>query len=453
VVYDTIKRVILISVDCLRTDFVSCFNGKSGFTPHIDKLAKNSTIFTKAFANGPGTNQSFPSILTSTYFFMHGGLRLLPHYTTLAEVLKENRFKTVAFHSNPFLSKSLGFSKGFNEFYDFLNVIKSPSAFVTQKNSINNNLFRLISTVLGVKCLPWIQKQLKKFYYQFSEFQMPYLEGKELNKYVKKWIQENKADKFFLWMHYMEPHEPFIPPEKYLSNFSSREEAFNYNSNMDYEKSSKEDLKLLRNLYLGEVKYVDECIGDFLRYLDTDGLLDNTLILLLADHGQAFMEHNRFGHMYDILYNEVLHVPLIIYGLKNLKKVGIPVQLLDVPPTILDLLNIEKPLSFLGESLLNITKGGQASAPIFSESAKADLINLKYDLTKKAISCIITPYKLILNQIQGKVELYDIEKDFKEKKNLINDNKDIYKEISTLIQKHLINVTLKKKDLRIEKIS
>ena len=124
-----------------------------------------------------------------------------------------------------------------------------------------------------------------------------------------------------------------------------------------------------------------------------------------------------------------------------------------MPPTILDLLNIEKPLSFLGESLLNITKGGQASAPIFSESAKADLINLKYDLTKKAISCIITPYKLILNQIQGKVELYDIEKDFKEKKNLINDNKDIYKEISTLIQKHLINVTLKKKDLRIEKIS
>jgi arylsulfatase A-like enzyme len=110
--YNTIKRVFLITIDCLRADFVSCINGRSGFTPHIDKLAKNSIIFTKAFSNGPGTNQSFPSILTSTYFFMHGGLRLLSHYTTLAEILGKNGFKTVAFHSNPFLSKSMGFNKG-----------------------------------------------------------------------------------------------------------------------------------------------------------------------------------------------------------------------------------------------------------------------------------------------------------------------------------------------------
>jgi len=132
---DRLKHVFLMTVDCLRADVVGCIGG-TNLTPYIDRLSKDSTVFIRAFANGSGTNQSFPAILTSTYFIMHGGMRLLHHFTTLAEVLNNNRFKTVAFHSNPFLSKSLGWSRGFDEFYDFMDAIESPSAFVTRLFSL-----------------------------------------------------------------------------------------------------------------------------------------------------------------------------------------------------------------------------------------------------------------------------------------------------------------------------
>ena len=100
------ERIILLTVDCLRADVVGCIGGGQ-LTPHIDHLAKRSTVFQRAFANGPGTNQSFPAILSSTYFLMNDGMRLAPSTQTLAEVLQAHGFRTAAFHSNPFLSKQL----------------------------------------------------------------------------------------------------------------------------------------------------------------------------------------------------------------------------------------------------------------------------------------------------------------------------------------------------------
>jgi arylsulfatase A-like enzyme len=438
------KRVFLITVDCLRADFVSCINRGISLTPNIDRLAKDSLVFKKAFSNGPGTNQSFPAILSSTYFLLHGGMHLRPNYVTLAEILKNNGFKTAAFHSNPFLSKSLGWDKGFKEFFDFMNTIKSPSAFVTRNKNMNK-LVSCFSTILGANRFSYIQHLLKKVYYKFSDFQIPYLDGKELNNHVQKWLQRNKSERFFLWMHYMDPHVPYVPPEKYLSNFSSRRDAFDYNCSIDHQNIAKKDLEILKNLYLGEVRYVDDCLGEFWRYLEEKKILDESLIILTADHGHAFMEHGKFGHAYDILYNEVLHVPLIFYGFEHFKIINVPVQLLDVPPTILKLLNIDIPPDFMGKNLLSLFNEEKQLAPIFSESARPNLINLKYDLTKKVVSCIKDPYKLITNQMKGTVELYNIEKDFEEKKNLIDRNKDIFEEIFALIQKHLTAVDFKHK--------
>jgi arylsulfatase A-like enzyme len=443
------NRVFLITVDCLRADFVGSIGGGTNFTPNIDMLAKDSVVFTRAFANGPGTNQSFPAILTSTYFLMHGGMRLLSYYTTLAEVLNKHGFKTVAFHSNPFLSKSLGWSKGFNEFYDFMDIIKSPSAFVTRQQDMGfgGRLTQFASKVLGANRSARMQRTLKKIYYRFSRLQIPYLEGRELNRHVFRWIKKYTNEKFFLWMHYMDPHYPFIPSEQFLSGFSSREEAFDFNLSISCEKTSKEELKTLRNLYLGEVRYVDACIGEFLQFLRDKALLENSLILLMGDHGHAFMEHHRFGHAYDILYNEVLHVPLFIYGLNHSLETSVPVQLLDVSPTILDVLSIKRPRDFKGDSLIPVIEEEQTSRqPIFSESAKPDLINLKYDISKRRIvSCITGRWKLIMNDLHGTTELYNIKKDFEEKKNLANAQKEVYQKLTSLIEKHLWSVNLHRK--------
>lgn len=244
--------------------------------------------------------------------------------------------------------------------------------------------------------------------------------------------------RFFLWMHYIDPHILLIPPERYLIDFSSRKEALEFNIKVDAknraESLSEDQLNILKNLYEGEVRYVDESIGELLAFLEDKEILDDSLLFLMADHGHAFMEHQRFGHDPEILYNEVLHVPLLIYGLDFANVVNEYIQLLDVSPTIIDILNIEKPKTFLGKSLVPIVKGLGKSMPIFSESAKPDLIKLRYDLSKKVISCIKDGVKLIINEIQGTKELYDLKKDFQEKNNLYGYEKIfLFDELKSLI--------------------
>ena len=429
-----IKRIFLITVDCLRADHVGCIGG-GNLTPNIDRLARDSLVFTRAFANGPGTNQSFPAILTSTYFLIHGGLRLNPRCSTLAEVLRDHGFKTVAFHSNPFLSGILGWNRGFDEFYDFMDTLKGTSAFITrqQEAGLTGKLIRFAANLLGASRSSKVQSFLKKVYFKFSKLELPYLEGKELNKHVINWVEKNLNERFFLWMHYMDPHNPYVPSEEYLSDFSSRKEAFDFNLSVDTNKLSEEELSTLKRLYEGEVKYADECIGQFLSYLEEKNLLEESLIIVTADHGHAFMEHGRFAHAYDILYNEVIHVPLIIFGLSK-QIVNLNAQLLDLSPTILSLLGIECAPTFIGKNLFEKREEPEA---IFSESAKPDLINLRYDLNKKAVSCIKGKFKLILNELKGTKELYDLESDFQERNNLFDSEDEICKELLSLINEHL----------------
>jgi len=429
------KYVFLITVDCLRADALGCIGG-GNLTPNIDKLAKEGLLFRRAFANGPGTNQSFPGILTSTYFLMQNGLRLSPRYTTLAEVVRMHRFKTVGFHSNPFLSKALGWDRGFEEFYDFMKDIKSPSAAVTRKGAVKKAVKAFTQgTKIGYN--KRVQRFLKRMYYWFVDYQMPYIEAEKLNGYVFNWIRKNKHHRFFLWMHYMDPHYPFIPPERYLTNFSTRKEAFMFNATVDTSNLPRDHVRMLKELYNGEVKYVDQCIGKLFIFLEEIGVLENSLILVLGDHGNAFMEHQIFGHDPEILYNEVIHTPLLIHGLSIKATVDTSTQLLDVPPTILEILGIKKPKSFLGKSLIPIVNKVADIRPIFSESAKPDLLNLRYDIRKKAISCILGEWKLIVNELHRKVELYNIHRDINEKNNLVNEQKEVAENLQSLIGKHL----------------
>lgn len=432
------KYIFLITVDALRADHVGCIGG-GNLTPNIDKIAKTGLLFSRAFANGPGTNQSFPALMTSTYFSMHNGFHLSLYYDTLAEILRENGFKTAGFHSNPFLSKTFGWDRGFDEFYDFMDELRSPSAFVTSKQGagIKNKLIRSIATYLGGNRNAKMRQLLKNVYYQFSGLEIPYLEGKELNKRVFSWIDRNSDGKFFLWMHYMDPHYPYIPPEEFCDKFSTRKEAFKFSMSVDMNKISDDEMETLRGLYRGEVRYVDSCVGGLIVFLEDRGLIEDSVIFLISDHGEAFMEHNRFGHKPDILYNEVLHIPLVISGLDIFLEIDFPVQLLDVPPTILDILRIERPKTFLGDSLISLIEKNNMHRPIFSDSAEPDLINLKYQMNKKANSCIKDGWKLIINELLGTNELYNIIQDFKEKNNIIEREKEICQELTRLIKKHL----------------
>jgi len=365
-------------------------------------------------------------------------MRLLQGKVTLAEALRDAGFKTVGFHSNPFLSRPLGWGRGFDEFYDHLEDVKSPSKVATkfQESKISKKMASFIFKIIKDNNRDKLMRLFSKIYYKSTKMDVPYIEARLMTNKVIDWLNTNKNDKLFLWMHYMDPHYPYIPPDEYLENFTNREEAFNFNININYKNPLDDEVRLLKRLYMGEVKYVDKYVGKLLNYLNKNNFWENSVIIITADHGNAFMEHERFAHAYDILYNEVIHVPLIIHywGHKEVNNTNI--SLIDLPSTILDILNIDKPDSFMGSSLLTSNKKLNDRI-IFSESAKPRYHNLTHDVNKLLVTCIYNNWKLIKNDIYNTIELYNLQNDFKEKYNLIEYKRSVSIELLDKIKNHL----------------
>ena len=439
----SVKIVILITIDCLRWDYLTYI-----VSENTNKRLSSIVHFSRAFSNGPGTNQSFPSIFSSTPFLLHGDLRLASFVRTLASALTDANYYTVGFHSNPFLSSKLGWSRGFREFYDFLSRVGGPAAIAIRSNGTKRVLLRVLGRVLSGSSR-YVWTRLNRFYYKFKGIKLPYIEAKELNNYIISWLRcYDKQQPLFLWIHYMDVHNPFAPPEPWLKGFDSREKAFLFNYKVDPEKPSREDIEKLMMLYEGEVKYVALAISEFLDYLEDGGLLENSLVIITADHGEAFMEHNKLGHAYDILYNEVLHIPLLIYGLDEEGVIKEPVQLMDLAPTILDILGVKCPRTFMGRSFYPLIRGEEwEERPIFSESAVPDLINLRYDTSRYIVSVIYKGWKLIYDFIHDRrprLELYNLKRDFDEHVNLVENEPEVVKELLGLIKDHLKEIKVRK---------
>ena len=154
----------------------------------------------------------------------------------------------------------------------------------------------------------------------------------------------------------MDPHRPYVPPIRYSNEFESRKDEFIFDIDMDDKytnyRVNDEELATIKNLYQSEVRYMDECIGDLFDFLEESQLIEDALIIITGDHGEAFMEHNTLTHPYNKMYNENIHVPLLIYGLEK-RLIEENVQLLDLAPTILDIIGSKKNDEFLGRSILD----------------------------------------------------------------------------------------------------
>jgi len=427
------KNIVLITIDALRASDVGCIGG-GNLTPNIDKLAQKSVLFKEAISNGPGTPQSFPSIFASVYPLMNRKILLSKRYVTLAQVLRDNGFVTMGFHSNPFLSKFFGWDKGFDIFIDLSDSSSATRMFkkLTQKEGLIGFMLKPVKKILTKRT---IRKILKRIYSVKSDSPLPYSRGEDVNRTVIKWLKEKKKGRFFLWIHYMDPHEPYLPPDPWLDSVSSQKEALEINLRFCTENVSGDQLELIekaKKLYDGEVKYVDHCVGNLVDVFVEWGLLEDTIIVLTADHGEAFFEHGERGHPDHILYEEVLRVPLIIYGVGEKKEVTEPVQLLDISPTILSLLGIDKPSTFLGNGLgLNYETG------VISESARFNFDNYAFDLNKRVISYRTEKWKLIFNQEGNVYELYNFDKDPKEQRNVARENKELVEVLKEKITQHI----------------
>lgn len=396
------KNIVLLVIDSLRADHMSCYGYKRQTTPFIDTLAKKSLIFKNAFANGPKTRYSCPSFLSSTYplLFLEEAKTNKFHEgrKSIAEMLKKNGYETAAIHSNPYLSRFYGYNRGFDYFKDFLLEQIEQVGNKMKKNKISKTLHELVKDSKTVF--------MKK---------LPYEDGEKINEEVFRWLEKSN-EPFFLWVHYMDVHTPYIPPNKFLENLDLKK--YNYIKKLWLgkkmgikwrEKIKDEEIKDYINLYDGCIRYVDWLIKKLISKLKEK--YDDTLFVITADHGEEFMEHGSLLHG-EKLYDELLHVPLIFCG-KDIEKKTIekPVSLISLIPTIFSFLGIQKNKWLQGENVFEANDFIIAETIVESGTLKNERITAYRN----------NEWKFIMKGNER--ELYNLKEDAGELNNLYNSKK------------------------------
>jgi arylsulfatase A-like enzyme len=378
--YEWKGNLLIITIDTLRADRV---NEKTA--PNLYKLMQSSVSFSHAYAQAPNTPRSFPSFLTSRYPSEVRWLKLMMNFppilendddTTFFQALSKAGLYDVGVFSHFYLAKEMGITRGFDEWHN-------DGALTLHDSNTDSAAPRIA---------PRVTAKLRAL--------------------------QNSKLRFALWTHLFEPHSRYMEHEEFPAHSSG--------------------LKGLEEKYDGEVSFADKHIGDILQALAATGLDKTTAVVVFSDHGEAFGEH-RFGgeRMYfhgQTLYDELLRVPLIFHvpGLSP-RVVDEPVMLLDLGPTLCDLVKAPRPPSMHGRSLLGALLGEKLPPhPVYAELLPAPAWNHNWR------SIIDTGgdgnWKLIEKLSENTIELYDVKTDPTEQKNLAESNKDVVERLKREIK-------------------
>ncbi|MFC7202654.1 sulfatase [Haloferax namakaokahaiae] len=303
-------NIILLSADALRADHLSCHGYHRETSPVLDELAAESLHFTNAYSASSHTREAVPALLTGEYpdTAIDSKYRLATE--TVASTLSEEGFATGGFHSNPFVSRAYGFDQGFDKFDDDLHLGQH-------------------------KLIALAQRALDKIRNRH------YARAEEINERSLDWIDSLDSDQpFFLWNHYMDTHGPYEPPGEWSTLYrddtvSDRDAQSLYQRAIKKPESITDDERqLLIDLYDAEIRYNDEKIGELLDELRERELLENSLLIFTADHGDAFGEHGYYEHP-RYVHDEITHVPFIVREPSGESGViETPVSTLDIVATV-----------------------------------------------------------------------------------------------------------------------
>jgi arylsulfatase A-like enzyme len=440
------KNVLLITIDCLRADRLNPDAHPRRLAPHIEQLAADSIRFRQAYATGPRTAESFPAILASTYpMTFEGNWKLPEEVRTLARHLQQSGFNTAAFHSNPFLSANLGYARGFDHFWDSREVTPLTSR-------MGDRLMRWVSPDSRLRRL--LRRAAR--YFETRANLAHYAPADTVTGEAMNWLA-HRPTPFFAWLHYMDLHYPYAPPERHLHSIlpggiNKRLQAdLLVRSLEDPGSVSQTEAQLLRALYNAGLLYIDESVGQLLASLSEMDLQDDTIVILTADHGEEFLEHGRFGHGGDIhvlqedraqirLFDELLHVPLLVRPANESewsRDVDTLVSLIDLPPTIVDLLGLKPAGQWQGRSLKALARGpaDPVREGVFSEYAiRAEAA--RYPV----VSYRTSSWKFIYDGAFGRHHLYDLAADPTEQHNSYAADRPPAPELAQIVEEHLAEV-------------
>jgi len=295
------RNLLLVSIDTLRADHLGCYGYAPAQTPRVDALAARGLRFERAVTVTPLTLPAHSSLLTGAFPAWHGvrdngGFYLGPEQTTLAEVLGRAGYRTGGFVGAFVLDSRWGIAQGFERFFDDFDLTRYDNA-------------------PGMDAI-----------------QRP---GSEVVDHALEWLDGDRALPFFAWVHLYDPHAPYEAPEPWRARFPATAVG----------------------AYDAEIATADAQVGRLLDRLQEQGRLDDTLVVVVGDHGEMLGEHQEQTHGF-FIYEGVLHVPLLMAGASLPARV-VPglARIVDVMPTVLELLGQPAPSSVQGTSLLPAAQG------------------------------------------------------------------------------------------------
>lgn len=344
------RNVLLVTIDSLRTDHLTQFGHSRAHDDCLSSLADRHTSFRRAFATGPGTTPSFPALLLGTLPLSYEGMGPLHRERPrVSRRLGRNGFSTAAFHCNPFLSAHFNYDLGFETFKDYQNPLMGLATRLFPRGiEIGNPRLRSLDDALHVTDI------IKRTYRLVRGKPRPYVQAEVITDDAIDWLQ-TVDDPFFCWTHYMDVHHPCHPPSPYRESFDvgavSQREVTEWYSAMLRDPGSLDagQVEWLRRLYDAAIAYVDDEIYRLLGALDRTGRLRNTLVVVTSDHGELFGEHGQYGKP-ERMYDELLHVPLVVVNGPDYldDATGELVSLLDVPPLLHEVLDLNVPEAYAG---------------------------------------------------------------------------------------------------------
>ncbi|MEN8184584.1 MAG: sulfatase, partial [Myxococcota bacterium] len=331
-------NLLLVMVDTLRADYLSCY-GAPVATPKLCSLADGRGTRYQAFSHASWTKPATASLLTSLVPSSHGAMSkpaVLPEgVETVAEVLQERGYTTGGIVSNINLAESFGFDQGFDE-YHYL----GPDYLFGAEESSS----KLILYQIGRSVFFKFRKGLR-----FGDF---YQDSAVVNELAFDWLERHRDSRFFLFLHYMDPHDPY-----FAHPYDGQGIARVSNQHPDPELAAQ-----MRELYQGEIGYLDANFGELLDRLESLGLSEDTLIVLTADHGEEFQDHGGWWHGLT-LYDEQVRVPLLVRWPAGWKAepdaTDYLVRSIDVAPTLVVAAGAALPAGMQGVDLRR-GKGGRS---------------------------------------------------------------------------------------------
>ena len=292
VVKNSDLNVVLITLDTTRADRLGCYGYSQAKTPNLDFLARNGVRFDNAYCPVPLTLPSHCSILTGTYPTFHNVHNNGTYALTAEHVSMAEVLKSQGFITAAFLASfSVDSRFGLDQGFDMYDDNFSEDTPFKAPNS---------------------ERKAEEVFARFS-----------------LWLEEHHSQHFFTWIHFFDPHLPFHPPDSYMIEFGNRP-------------------------YDGEIAYMDFYVGEVIQKLREKNVLDKTLIIIAGDHGEGLGEKTEIGHGI-FLYDMVMRVPFILYAENHLPRgsvISSRVRLIDIMPTLLEMLNIEGAYPYQGVSLI-----------------------------------------------------------------------------------------------------